>query len=367
MPCQVYLVYWDMRDEARTRMEEDRVEQKLLTNDNTTRVPKVSPGEPALTFDFPGLHVGVAEYEEGPTGCTVFYFPKRATAAVDIRGGECGTIQTQHLTSGDSQIDAICFTGGSEYGFGAVAGVADELLSMRGYSTAPWDLVQVPGAVVYDFPLRDNVICPDATLGRAALRTARPGWFPLGARGAGCSAAVGIGFSFDQREPSGQGGAFCQVGPTKIAVFTVVNAIGAIVNRTGQVVRGHLDRETGIRHHAIEDLERQISDHKLSNEYAGQHTTLTLLVTNQRLAPRSLRQLGKQVHSSMARAIQPFHTIYDGDVFFTVTTSEVENPDLNEIALGVLASELAWDAVLGCLTETRSSESRVVAKGGPGN
>jgi len=51
----------------------------------------------------------------------------------------------------------------------------------------------------------------------------------------------------------------------------------------------------------------------------------------------------------MARAIQPFHTIYDGDVFFTVTTSEVENPVLGEIALGVLAAELAWDAVLSCL------------------
>ena len=46
----------------------------------------------------------------------------------------------------------------------------------------------------------------------------------------------------------------------------------------------------------------------------------------------------------MARAIQPFHTLYDGDVLFAVTTGEVENPGLNEVALGVIASELAWDA-----------------------
>jgi L-aminopeptidase/D-esterase-like protein len=51
----------------------------------------------------------------------------------------------------------------------------------------------------------------------------------------------------------------------------------------------------------------------------------------------------------MARAIQPFHTIYDGDVFFSVTTGEVENLALGEIALGVLAVELAWDAVSSCL------------------
>jgi L-aminopeptidase/D-esterase-like protein len=163
-----------------------------------------------------------------------------------------------------------------------------------------------------------------------------------------------MGFSFDQREQSGQGGAFYQVGPTKLAVFTVVNAVGAIVDREGRVVRGHWDRETGLRRHAIDDLRRRLSDEMPSNEYAGGHTTLTLMVTNQGLAPRSLRQLGKQVHTSMARAIQPFHTIYDGDVFFTVTMGDVENPDLSEIALGVLASELAWNAVLSCLTEIQS-------------
>jgi L-aminopeptidase/D-esterase-like protein len=322
-----------------------------MTNDSTKLVLRTSFDGPVLEFDFPALHVGVAEYEPGPTGCTVFYFPEGAIAAVDVRGGDCATVQTQHLEAGDRRVDAICFTGGSEYGFGAVAGVSDELFAMRGYSTAPWDLALVPGAVIYDFPLRENVTCPDAALGRAALRAARPGRFPLGARGAGCSAAVGIGFDFDQREQSGQGGAFRQIGPTKIAVFTVVNAIGAIVNRQGQVVRGHLDRETGVRRHAIEDLEWRIASQEHLSGGNGGHTTLTLLVTNQKLNPRSLRQVGKQVHTSMARAIQPFHTIYDGDVFFTVTTGEIENPALGEIALGVLASELAWNAVLGCLAE----------------
>ena len=51
----------------------------------------------------------------------------------------------------------------------------------------------------------------------------------------------------------------------------------------------------------------------------------------------------------MARAIQPFHTFGDGDVLFATTTGEVENPHLNLTDLGVLASELAWDAVLSCL------------------
>ena len=50
----------------------------------------------------------------------------------------------------------------------------------------------------------------------------------------------------------------------------------------------------------------------------------------------------------MARAIQPFHTLYDGDVLYATTTNEAANPALDAISVGAIASELAWDAVLGC-------------------
>ena len=29
-----------------------------------------------LELDFPGLEIGIAEYEEGPTGCTVLNFTR---------------------------------------------------------------------------------------------------------------------------------------------------------------------------------------------------------------------------------------------------------------------------------------------------
>jgi L-aminopeptidase/D-esterase-like protein len=71
-----------------------------------------------------------------------------------------------------------------------------------------------------------------------------------------------------------------------------------------------------------------------------------VVVTNQTLDRRVLQQLGRQVHASLARAIQPFHALVDGDVLYAVSTGEVENPALDSIGLGVVASELAWDSVL---------------------
>lgn len=311
------------------------------SNDTVELEPQPPPPGPSLTFDFPGMAIGVAEYPEGPTGCTVFSFPAGVPLAVDVRGGSPSVV-------GDlGRTHAVCLTGGSIYGLEAVAGVGAELLAERDYD-ASWDRVGLTaGAVIYDYGARENTVHPDVALGRAALRWAKPGHFPLGPRGAGCSATTGKGFTLNRGEAAGQGGAFRQIGETRIAVFTVVNAIGVIVDREGRVVRGGLDRSTGVRQSLVAEAEQIIGGEASSRSTPpGGNTTLTMVVTNRQLDDRSLRQLGRQVHSSMARAIQPFHTLFDGDVLFTVSTREVVDEGSGAGALGVVASELAWDAVL---------------------
>ena len=294
------------------------------SNDNVRLTPRTDFRDaPALAFDFPGLEIGVAEYEEGPTGCTVFHFPRPAALAIDVRGGSPG-VNGQHL----EVINAICFAGGSLYGLEASTGVAAELFAKRGYSTAWLDIALVSGAIIFDYGVRDNSIYPDKELGRAAVRVLRPGRFPLGARGAGRSATAGHG---EGAEIAGQGGAYRESGPTKVLAFAVVNAYGVIVDRAGKTGRG---RPTGP------------VPGRVSRGAAAPNTTLSLVVTNQRLDHLQLRSLGRQVHASMARAIQPFHARWDGDVNYAVALQEIANPDLDEVTLGELASEAMWDAIL---------------------
>jgi L-aminopeptidase/D-esterase-like protein len=320
-----------------------------LSNDALTLVPRTVMDGPALAFDFPGLQVGVAEYEEGPTGCTVILVPKGAALAIDVRGGSVG------LTGGDyTWTHAICLAGGSLYGLEAASGVSAELFAQRAYATRG-NFALVSGAIIYDFHRRDTAIYPDKALGRAAVRAAREGWFPLGPRGAGRSAGVGGLFSERYRgEACGQGASFGQFGPLKVAVFTVVNATGAIVDRSGTMVRGCLDPATGERAHPLalaqQSMRAFAEQHPTQDDQpaAGptENTTLTVLVTNLKLGPHYLRQFGRQVHTSMARAIQPFQTQRDGDVLFALSTNEVEIPNADGFLLAIAASELAWDAVL---------------------
>jgi L-aminopeptidase/D-esterase-like protein len=293
-------------------------------------------GARVLEFDLPAMRVGIAEYPDGPTGVTVLHFPQGAAMAVDVRGGSPGFL-------GDyGYVHAIALAGGSLLGLEAASGVAAGLWAR--VDVPRWDAIPlVSGGIVFDFGGRDNGIHPDKRLGRTALDNAVAGRFPLGARGAGRHVTVGNGFAFDRGEAAGQGAAFREVGGVKVFVCTVLNAVGAIFDRDGEVVLGHVNPDTGEREGFPDDLERRV---QAAEQAAGRNTTLTVVVTNQTVRGHDLAQLGRQVHSSMARAIQPFHTRDDGDVLWAVSTAEVDVPQWSVTALGVLASELAWDAVL---------------------
>jgi L-aminopeptidase/D-esterase-like protein len=228
-----------------------------LTNDTAKLIPRTVFDGPSLQFDFPAFRVGVAEYAEGPTGCTVFQFPHGAATAIDIRGGSPKTYGNYEWNH------AICLAGGSVYGLETTTGVAAELFAMHGYSTSPQDIAHVSSAIIFDPPAREN-------------------------------------------------------------------AVGAIVDRNGQVVRGHLNPATGTRHHLIEDVGQRDATALMPPQH---NTTLTVLVINQQLDG-------------------PFHTMYDGDVLYAVTTNETNNPVLDDVALGAVAAEVAWDAVLSSVRTT---------------
>jgi L-aminopeptidase/D-esterase-like protein len=259
-------------------------------------------------------------------------------------------------------------SGGSWYGLSAATGAANGIKDLRLARGDYDDVAGVMGAIIYDVGARRfSRVTPDDSLGRAALRSAEPDWFPLGAHGAGRFAMQGYYFAtpdslkaMDTWAHSGEGGAFRVIGPTRIGVFTVVNALGTIVDRQGRVVRCRRNEAGSPCPTTAELLARrsrtlgEAAATTPADSSAGGptgNTTITLIVTDQKMPYWELQRLAVQVHTSMARAIQPFSTSEDGDALYAVTTGEVENPALGSVELGVAASELAWDAVLSSIPE----------------
>ena len=307
------------------------------TNDDPDLPIETDFGERILTYDFPSFEVGIAEYPDGPTGVTVLSFPNGAAMYLDVRGGSPGVIGNY------GWVHAISLAGGSLYGLEAASGVAAGLLEQRGYQSNWESIPLVSGGIVFDFGSRSNSIYPDKRLGRVAFENTVVNQFPLGARGAGIAVSVGKGLEFDRAEPSGQGAAYREIGGLKVFACTVVNAIGGIYNREGQLVRGHLDPTTKQRASFLQDIEARVERAQATQAPLG-NTTITIVIVN--ASNLNLRQLGRQVHSSMARAIQPFHTDSDGDALWMVTTNEVELNAWSLTAIGVVASEVLWDAIL---------------------
>lgn len=324
-------------------------------------IPDTAMGGRLLELDFPSLHIGVAQYAEGPTGVTVFRFAKKAVGCVDVRGGAPGAYNVDWLRLGYDwpNLDAVVVSGGSWYGLAAAGGAAAALKD-AGERSGHWtNLANVAGSIIYDLgERRPNEIHPDEKLGAAAMRAARPGRFPQGAQGAGRMAMQGSYFRLWLH--SGQGGAFRQLGPTKIACFAVVNAVGAVVDRQGRLCFGRQSIATGET--AINELIALVPDslRTLPGSISGgrkpvvpnaNNTTISLVVTNQKLDYAQLQRLAVQVHTSMARAIQPFATLNDGDVLFAASTGDVEDTGLHPTDLGTVASEVMWDAILNSVPD----------------
>ena len=304
------------------------------SNDHLALQPRVPEVVRCVEFDFPGLKIGCAEYDEGPTGCTALLFHRGWSMSIDKRGGMVGTVGDFDWAHG------LCFSGGSLLGLEAATGVGAHLFAEKGHSTEHMPLVN--GAIIWDYVNRPNTIHPDKALGRAAAAAAVEGAAAVGRVGAGRSATLGkVRYP---AEPGGQGVAFRQFRGVRILVLTVVNAVGAIVGRDGSIVAGNRNPATGERRRAI---------HLLAPDYGGtgpasgptQNTTLTAVITDAKLTAPQLAQFGRQVHTSMARAIDPFHTATDGDVLYAVTSNQLEAPATPDV-LGMVASEVAWDAVL---------------------
>ncbi|MBS0290023.1 MAG: P1 family peptidase [Proteobacteria bacterium] len=311
-----------------------------------------------LQFDFPEIQIGEAVNPKGPTGITLFYFPKGAQAAVDIRGGSVGTFFTQEkMHQGEAYIDGIAFSGGGILGMEAIAGIVSSLFAKENqthFSKMPL----ISGAVIFDYTPRKNAIYPDKSLGEAAFANLKKGEFTLGQHGVGVAASNGKLFG-DSFTRTGQGAAFAQIGKTKIAVFTVVNAVGIILDEKGNPVHG---MPQGIK---LSDLHEKsqylLTQEKLAFSPGMKNTTLTLVVTNEMLSSRHLQQLGRQVHHALSQVIYPYATILDGDVLYTVSTGSVKsdlyspgteiNSDLNAklFYLGMVAGELAKKAVWSCV------------------
>ena len=295
-------------------------------------------GKLNLITDVPGLMVGNAQDDALRSGVSVLLAERPFAAAVKVLGGAPGTRETDLLAPDKlvQQVDALVLSGGSAFGLDACQGVVDGLRAAgRGFAIGPVRVPIVPGAIVFDLlngGEKDWAANPYPTLGRRAHDAARRE-FAIGTAGAGTGA-----LTHQWKGGLGSASAVMDSGVT-VGALVVVNALGSVTAPSGDFWAApfELDMEFGGRGLSgpFDPAHEPFPAKRL-----GESTTIAIIATDADLDKAGLLRMATAAHDGMARAIQPSHTPFDGDLVFAASTGarKLADPAVDSYLLGHAAA-----------------------------
>ncbi|MFH5878358.1 P1 family peptidase [Arthrobacter sp. NA-172] len=297
--------------------------------------------------DVPGIRVGhVQRIGDGwLSGVTVILPPRGTAGSVDVRGGGPGTHETDALdpTTLVPTVDAVVLTGGSAFGLITAHGVQRWCEEQgRGFAVPGGVVPIVPAAAIFDLGRGGDVAArPDEAMGYAAVAaaatTSEHADVGRGNVGAGTGAVIGRG--------AFKGG----VGTSSITLDNgvVVGAI-AVVNALGMPFGS--SRDSG-----------------LLGEPPALNTTLAVVATNAVLDPAECKRTASAAHAGLARALNPSHTLADGDTVFALATGAVgldrSSEQARQVSLITLQSAAADAVRLAVIDGIEAAESITTAAG----
>jgi L-aminopeptidase/D-esterase-like protein len=281
--------------------------------------------------DVPGIRVGHWTDLSRLTGCTVILAQDSgAVAGVDVRGSAPGTRETDLLrpTALVERINAICLAGGSAFGLAAADGVMRRLAERGiGFATGIRPVPIVPAAILFDLGAGDPLAFPDADAGYAATIAAEANDGPLEGRiGAGTGATVAKLAGPASGQPGGIGSTARRLADgSTVGALVANNALGEVFARDGR---------------------RLVAASGAARTPPLGSTVLVVIGTDASIDRAQCRKLAEIGHDALAIGIRPTHTMFDGDVVFTMSTGDGSTMAAEPFfALGLAVLDLVGEAI----------------------
>jgi L-aminopeptidase/D-esterase-like protein len=312
------------------------------------------PRSPGSLTRVAGIEVGHFTDARRPTGCTVILARAGAVGGVDVRGAAPGTRETDLLQPGNlvEQVHAIVLAGGSAWGLDAASGAMRWLEEQGiGFDVGVGLVPIVPAAVLFDLPVGDARIRPDAQAGYQACAAASRQRPAEGNVGAGAGAVVGKVFGLQRAMKGGIGTASVTLQGVTVGAIIACNALGDVIDPdTGRVVAG---ASTASGRVLLDSRRAILRGDTLDPPLAGTNTTIGVIATDAAISKTQAQKLAQLAHDGLARSINPVHTLSDGDTLFALGTGQCGNT-LDMLVLGAMAAEATARAVLRAVQAARS-------------
>ena len=303
----------------------------MTTNDTLTRIP--------------GIQVGHYTDLDAATGCSVVLCPPQTVGAVDVRGGAPGTRETDLLQAHNlvAEVSAVILSGGSAFGLSTADGVM-RWHSERGlgYQSRSGVVVPiVPAAILFDLTIGQPGIRPDAAAGYQACEAASTESVAMGSVGAGTGARIAA-IAGDERASKGGIGSAALVLPNGlvVAALMAVNAVGNVIGADGRILAG-LRSDDGSGFVSVLDEMARMSAASAAAA-ASENTVIGVVATNGQLNKAQAQKVAQMAHDGIARAINPAHTMYDGDTIFALATGDIA---ADTTLVGAYAAEMVAAAI----------------------
>lgn len=302
------------------------------------------PSHGAIT-QVAGIEVGHFTDPRRPTGCTVIIAREGAVAGVDVRGAAPGTRETDllHPSNLVDRVHAITLAGGSAWGLDAASGVMQWLEEQGIGLPVGFGLVPiVPAAVLFDLPVGNPKIRPDAHAGYQACVAASKLPPEEGNVGAGAGALVGKIFGLENAMRGGIGHASLTVNGVTVGAIIACNAVGDVLDpATGKVLAGARAANGTL----LNSREALLSGLAPKPVLAGTNTTIGVIATDAILTKAQAHRLAQVAHDGLARSINPVHTMSDGDTLFAMGTGQ-SGKTAGMLQLSTMAAEVTALAVV---------------------
>lgn len=290
-----------------------------------------------------GISIGHFSDPRRPTGCTAVLCPQGAVGGVDVRGAAPGTRETDllHPSNLVQEVHGIMLAGGSAWGLDAATGAVRWLEEQgAGLNIGVGRIPLVPAAVLFDVMMGNMRIRPDAAAGYAACRNAVPdsgtGRPAEGSVGAGAGAVVGKVFGHERAMKGGIGTASFTVDGVTVGAIIACNALGDVFNPfNGELLAGSRTAD-GLQLRGTRDA--LLAGEEPRPVLAGSNTTIGVVATDAIITKAQAHRLAVVAHDGLARAINPVHTMSDGDSLFALGTAR-SGKSLGMMTLSTLAAE----------------------------
>lgn len=315
----------------------------------------IQPNPKSSITDVAGIKVGHFTDTRRPTGCTVILCEEGATGGVDVRGSAPGTRETDLLDPKNlvQQVHAVVLSGGSAFGLETATGVVRWLEERGiGYDVGVAKVPIVPAAILFDLGVGDAKIRPDAEAGYKACKAATTNPPAEGNVGAGAGAIVGKMFGGKRAMKGGIGTASIKLPGLTIGAIVAVNAVGDVIDpATGKLIAG---ARTADGKKLAGTMAGILRGEALPPMLGGTNTTIGLIATDAKLDKAQAQKVAEMAQDGLARAINPAHTMFDGDTIFAVATGKTTSTNpANVTLIGALAAEAMSQAIVRAIRAAR--------------